>query len=136
MPLKLTRANQAEMLDVAVSFNTVGINGWCKDAIAFGAIKEGESDPSYIAVFQHFADKEADVVITNFSGPIDEASVGAYKELAFHPRILALEKLTATVKQGDIEAQIVYLQAGFQFEYRKRSSVTGEEDAIVMSMYP
>jgi hypothetical protein len=135
MPLKLTRANQTEML-YAAAYNFVGINEWCKDAIAFGAINEGASEPSYVAVFQHFADSEADVVIVNLSGPITEAVVGAYKELAFHPRILGLKKLTATVDQGNIEAQIVYLQAGFQFEYRKRPSVTGEEDAIVMSMYP
>jgi hypothetical protein len=137
MPLKLTRANQADMLESAMRLNFAGINAWCKDAIAFGAIKEGESDPSYIAVFQHFADSAADVVILNLSTlPITEDVVGAYTELAFHPRILGLAILVATVDQSNIQSQISYLKAGFQFEYRKRPSVTGDEGAIVMSMYP
>ncbi|MEO9629571.1 MAG: hypothetical protein ABJG14_03935 [Sulfitobacter sp.] len=131
MPLRLTKANQDAMLEAAM--NLTGTPGWHKDAIAFGAMEDSD-EVSCIAVFQNFAGGVAEVHLAPIGAPMRPEVIDGYKHLAFHPKMLDLKAINATLPERNVAGQVACLQAGFAFEYRKRPSVTGGEDAIVLSL--
>lgn len=134
MPYTITKTDQESLLEAALTLT--GSEGWHKDAVAFGASKVGTRDVTYIGVYQNFAGGEAEIHFSTIGTRLNKQVLEAYLTIAFHPKMLGLKKLVANVAASNLQAQRACLGLGFQFEYRKRSSAAGGEDAIVLSLTP
>lgn len=132
MPYTLTKTNQDALLEAAATLTSS--EGWFKDAVAFAAMKEEGAEPCAIGVFQNFAGRSAEFHFSTIGTRLHKKLLEAYLTLSFHPKMLGLGRLFAHIPASNVAAQRAALSVGFQFEYRKRGSAAGGEDAIVLSL--
>lgn len=134
MPYTITKANQNDLLEAALTLT--GSKGWFADAVAFAAKPSPDAEPVAIAVFQNFAGGGADVHFATIGTRLHKNLLEAFLTLAFAPRMLGIKRLFSHVAASNIPGQRASLGVGFQFEYRKRGSAAGGEDAIVFMLEP
>lgn len=134
MSFHLTKANQEELLEAAIG--PAGVAGWHRDAVAFGARRDGEGEILAVGVFQNFANRTAEFYFASLGTTMTRGMMESYLVLAFHPKMLALERAFVVIPRTNRAALRAAVALGFEFEYRKRSSVTGGDDAIVLSLAP
>lgn len=129
--------NQKEHLQTALRLT--GSAGFMEDARAVAAYAPGEEGEAgsmiAVAVFECFRNGRAEMHIGTAPGrSLSLEIVQALVLMAFHPKTFNLERLMARIPHWNVTSQCAALKVGFQFEYRDRYSVVGEEDGIVMSL--
>lgn len=132
MPYSLSKINQDALLEAAATLTKS--EGWFKDAVAFAAKQAPDAGPVAIGVYQNFAAGGADLHFATIGSRLHKKMLEAYLTLSFHPNMLGLKRLFAHIPTSNVAAQRAALSVGFQFEYRKRASAAGGEDAIVLSL--
>lgn len=132
MPVRLTKADQPTLLATALAVN--GSTGWKSDALAFGALRDGDVTPRAIGVFQCFAGGEAELHFSMLEGKVSAGIMEAFAMVAGHHNGLNLNRVWTHVVETNIVAQRAALGAGFQFEYRKRGGPNESRDVIVFSI--
>jgi RimJ/RimL family protein N-acetyltransferase len=132
MPYLITKTDQEKLLDAAQALT--GSEGWKKDAVAFGAKKDRESDIVAVGVFQNFSAGGAEFHFATIGKRMQRGVIKAYLFTAFHPKGLGLRKLYAHIAHDNAAAQRAALGVGFRFQYLKPDGMANGGDMVVLKL--
>lgn len=139
--MHFSRRNQPELLEAAkaATFST----GFKSDAVALGAYgpdrydEGGDQELIAVGVFQNFVGRQAEFHFGLVHGRnIGRDVAAAFVAVAFHPHMLALERLTTTISAQNPKALVAAIKMGFEIEARLRSGMSDGTDAILLSIVP
>lgn len=137
MTSRFVTVDQRKHLEAAKRLT--GSAGFLEDAKAVAIYRDGhEGDAkslAAVAVFEAFRGGRAELHFGSEEGhPLSREWIIAMVTIAFHPRTFNLSRLIARVPDWNINAMVLLLKLGFEFEYRDRGSTAGGDDGIVFSI--
>lgn len=135
MPIHMTRANQTDLLSRAAELTDC--HRWAHDAAALGMYDDAEKTSlRAVIVVENRTAYGADLHFAMEPGRRINRQIIAHMVLVLmtHAAGLRIPRLWAHIAASNAPTIALCVQCGFQFEYRKRGSAAGEEDAIVMSL--